>query len=173
MSGLALSLLGPLTITLDDRPFGGIRIRPALALLVYLACRPERQHREHLMSLLWPDWSPASAQQNLRQNLYVLRQVIPQVTSHDGSPVPLLLADRGGLQLNPDAGVSVDVLPFATLLERPHPTATQLAEAVALYRGDFLADFYLPDSEPFEEWAAARRRGGPICAAGCWLRWMA
>ena len=157
MSGLALSLLGPLTITLDDRPFGGIRIRPALALLVYLACRPERQHREHLMSLLWPDWSPASAQQNLRQNLYVLRQVIPQVTSHDGSPVPLLLADRGGLQLNPDAGVSVDVLPFATLLERPHPTATQLAEAVALYRGDFLVDFYLPDSEPFEEWAAARR----------------
>jgi tRNA A-37 threonylcarbamoyl transferase component Bud32 len=32
-----------------------------------------------------------------------------------------------------------------------------LEEAVTLYRGDFLADFYLDDSGEYEEWAQARR----------------
>jgi hypothetical protein len=32
-----------------------------------------------------------------------------------------------------------------------------LLKAASLYRGDFLDSLYLPDSNPFEEWAAARR----------------
>ncbi|MBP6015663.1 MAG: tetratricopeptide repeat protein [Candidatus Promineofilum sp.] len=157
MPELRLSLLGPLTITLDGKPFDGIRLRPTLALCIYLASRPERHRREHLITLLWPDWPPASAQQNLRQNLYVLRQALPEIDSHNGGPVPLVLADRDTLQFNPAAAVEVDALRFAALLQRPQPTPLQLAEAIALYRGDFLADFYLSGSEPFEEWAVARR----------------
>lgn len=157
MPGLRLSLLGPLTITLDSEPFAGIRLRPTLALCIYLACQPGRHRREHLMALLWPDWPQASTQQNLRQNLYVLRQALPEIDSYTGGSVPLMLADRDTLQLNPAAAVEVDVLRFTALLAHPQPTPLQLAEAVALYRGDFLADFYLPDSEPFEEWAEARR----------------
>jgi len=45
---------------------------------------------------------------------------------------------------------------FENLL-RGDPDVVPLQEAVALYRGDFLSDFYLPDSAPFEAWAAARR----------------
>ena len=158
MSGLTLSLLGPFTVTLDDRPFDGLRNRPALALFLYLACLPERHRRESVMALLWPDWPQASAQQNLRQNLYVLRQALPGVASlHDGSPVPLILSDRETLQLNPNAAITVDARRFAHLLEQPQPHMGHLAEAMGLYRGDFLADFYLPDSNSFEEWAAAQR----------------
>jgi len=142
---------------LDGEPFAGIRLRSTLALCIYLACRPDRHRREHLMTLLWPDWPQASAQQNLRQNLYVLRQALPEIDSHNGGLVPLVLADRDTLQLNPAAAIEVDILRFTGLLENPQPTPLQLAEAVALYRGDFLVDFYLPDSEPFEEWAEARR----------------
>jgi DNA-binding SARP family transcriptional activator len=50
----------------------------------------------------------------------------------------------------------VDVIRLEQLVTG-QPTADNLTEAAALYRGDFLADFYLPDSENFEEWAAARR----------------
>lgn len=156
MSGLALNLLGPLTVTVDDRPFVELRIRPTVALCVYLACCPERCSRERLMALLWPEWPPAAAHQNLRQNLYLLRQALPSVAARDGrGPVPLVLAERETLQLNPDAAVDVDVERFATLLGQNTVEAT--AAAVALYRGDFLADFYLPDSVAFEEWAAERR----------------
>ena len=156
MPGLALDLLGPIAFTVDDQPFPGFHIRPVVALGVYLVCRPERHRREHLMALLWPDWPAAAAHKNLRQNAYTLRQALPTVASRDGrGPVPLVLADRETLQLNPEAAVDLDVDRFAALLRQNTVEAT--AAAVALYRGDFLADFYLPDSAPFEEWAAARR----------------
>lgn len=156
MRGLALNLLGPIAFTVDDLPFQGVHIRPAIALCVYLACRPERHRREHLMAVLWPDWPAAAAHQNLRQNVYTLRQVLPTVAARDGrGPVPLVLAERETLQLNPEAAVDLDVNRFSALLRQNTVEATEAA--VALYRGDFLADFYLPDSAAFEEWAAARR----------------
>jgi predicted ATPase/DNA-binding SARP family transcriptional activator len=156
MSGLALHLLGPVTVTVEGKPLDSLHIRPALALLIYLACRPERHRREQLMALLWPDWLPAAAQQNLRQNLYVLRRALPTIPSRDGhGPVPPVLADRETMQLNPVAAVEVDAQRFTSWLQLN--TAESLDAAVTLYRGDFLADLYLPDSAPWEEWAATMR----------------
>ncbi len=156
MPGMVLQLLGPLSVTIDDRPFSGLHIRPSLALCIYLACRRERHRREHLIALLWPDWPPSAAHKNLRQNLYILKQALPTVAALDGCGlVPLVLADRETLQLNPDAAVDLDVDRFRSLMRQNTPEA--MAAAVALYRGDFLADFYLPDSSAFEGWAAALR----------------
>jgi DNA-binding SARP family transcriptional activator len=67
------------------------------------------------------------------------------------------LTDRDAVQLNPSAAVEVDVHRFDTLVKRTWSEREELTEAVVLYRGDFLADFYLSDSNPFEEWAAAHR----------------
>ena len=158
MAGLSLSLLGPLTVRVNGQPLEGLRIRPAVALCVYLACRPGGHRREHLAELLWPGYPSESAHQNLRQTLYTLRRALPGLASReDGDTVPLVLSDRETVQLNPAAAVEVDALLFASLLESLHPTPAQLAEATILYRGDFLADFYLAGSQPFEEWAAAQR----------------
>jgi WD40 repeat protein/DNA-binding SARP family transcriptional activator len=158
MSGLSLSLLGPFSVAIDGQPLSGFRTRLVQALLIYLTCQPERHGRESLMALLWPELPQTSAQQNLRQNLYYLRRDIPSVMARDGrSHVPLLLADHNTVQLNTNAAVETDVRSFSTLLDRPQPTREHLSKAVALYRGDFLSDFYLPGSNPFEEWAATRR----------------
>lgn len=158
MGSLSLMLLGPFSATLGTEPLGSFRTRLAQALLIYLACQPERHKREDVMALLWPDLSQASAQQNLRQNLYFLRQTIAEVESRDGKlQIPLILADRDFLQLNPDANVQVDARRLDVLLHLPRPDSAQMKEAVNLYRGDFLADFYLPNSSPFEEWVRQRR----------------
>jgi WD40 repeat protein/serine/threonine protein kinase/DNA-binding SARP family transcriptional activator len=158
MSGLSLSLLGPFLAVTEGGTLPAFRTRFVQALLIYLACQPERHRREALMALLWPDASQPSAQQNLRQILYYLRKALPEVSSRDGrARVPLVLADRDFVQLNPDAAVEVDV---HRLMAPLHPTqfsTEELVQVAALYRGDFLADFYLPDSNPFEEWAAMRR----------------
>ena len=130
MPGLALNLLGPLAVTVDDRPFDALHIRPTVALCVYLACCPQRHRREPLMALLWPDWPPAAAHKNLRQNLYTLRQVLPVVAARDGrGPVPLVLADHDTLQLNPDAAVDLDVDRFTALLRQDTLAATETAVA--------------------------------------------
>ncbi|UCC64798.1 MAG: tetratricopeptide repeat protein, partial [Anaerolineae bacterium] len=70
--------------------------------------------------------------------------------------VPFLLSDRQTIQINPAGEVRLDVARFRELIAGA-PTPAGLEEAVALYRGDFLCDFYLTDSEAFEDWAAARR----------------
>lgn len=156
MSGLALYLLGPFAATLNDQPLGGFHIRPAQALVVFLACQPQAHRRESLMELLWPESAPADAAHSLRQALYVLRRTLPEVAARDGTRlVTLVIAAEDRLQINPEAAVDVDVHRFAELLHESIPE--QMEQAIALYRGDFLADFYLPNSTSFEAWAATRR----------------
>jgi DNA-binding SARP family transcriptional activator len=158
MPHLKLSLLGPFLASLDGEPLAGFRTKAVQALLIYLVCQPEQSHRrEHLMTLLWP-WLPQkSAQANLRQILYLLRQTIPEVNADDGDDlVSLLLVERQAVQVNPEANFDLDVAEFEKHLAGP---TENWDKVVALYRGDFLADFYLPDSTPFEEWVLARRQG--------------
>ena len=97
----------------------------------------------------------SSALQNLRQTLYELRKIMPDITEpSDTSPIPFLLANRKTIQINPRYPFSVDTKRFSELLAH-HPD--YWGEAVARYRGDFLADFQLPDAGIFEGWAADRR----------------
>lgn len=148
-------LLGPFAASYDGQPLSHFRTKAVQALLVYLACQPEAHRRESLMALLWPDVTQASAQNSLRQTLYYVRQAVPKVTARGGGePVPFLLADRQMVQVNPDAAYELDVAAFERRLNDP---PEQLSKAVELYRGDFLDDFYLPDSAPFEAWVLARR----------------
>ena len=160
MSSLSLSLLGHLIISWGERPLTTFRSNRVPALLVYLAVETEHPHRrEALMELLWPGLPAASARQNLRQTLYLLRQEIPELTAKSGEGiVPVMLSDRHTIQLNLDGDLCLDVARMEQLTSG-QPTTDELIEAIALYRGDFLADFYLPDSENFEEWVAARRAG--------------
>jgi predicted ATPase/DNA-binding SARP family transcriptional activator len=150
MADLSLSLLGTFAATLNQCPITQFRTKSVQALLIYLACEAKRPHpREALMELLWPRMPQASAQANLRQTLYRLRKLIPEVKGQDGhTSVPFLLADRHAIQINPQADYFLDVSVFAS---------SERSQAIALYRGDFLADFYLPDSETFEEWVSGRR----------------
>lgn len=155
MPKLSLSVLGPFAAYLDERPLTQFRTKSVQALLVYLACQPEVHQREQLMALLWPGLPQKSAQGNLRQTLYLLHKAIPELPAKNGNgAVPLLLADRQTVQMNPDGRFDLD---YRTFTEKLKGDESGWAETAALYRGDFLADFYLPDSAPFEEWTLARR----------------
>lgn len=171
MSALSLTLLGPSQATFGSEPIPGFRTQKAQGLLIYLVVEPQIHSRDSIMELLWPDMPPDSARHNLRQALYYLRRLIPEVASRrngDEAAVPLLLSGRQTIQLNPQADVKTDTRQFQLLYERSlqheHsdlllcPVCRQdLEGAAALYQGDFLADFYLTDSGPFEAWAVAWR----------------
>lgn len=157
-STLTLSLLGNFRADLNGRPLGRFRTNKVQALLIYLVSEPERAHRrEFLMELLWPGLPLEAAQVNLRQTLYLLRQAIPEVAaSAESGGVSLVIADRLTVQFNPAAVCDVDVARF---LRRLHgrPAIADREQAIALYQGDFLADFYLSDSNEFEGWAEGKR----------------
>ena len=160
MAGLSISLLGSFQVMLDEEPITQFRTKSVQALLIYLVCpaeRPFRQSsvqvssREQLMELLWPRLPQTSAQSNMRQTLYRLRKLIPEVAAKNGGVVPFVLSKNKTIQIHPDANYFADVQVF-DLLVKQNPE-----QAIPLYRGDFLADFYLSDSEHFEAWALARR----------------
>jgi DNA-binding SARP family transcriptional activator len=111
------------------------------------------------MALLWPDWPPAAAHKNLRQNLYTLRQVLPVVAARDGrGPVPLVLADHDTLQLNPDAAVdpmSID--------SRPYWANNSRRRRLPCLSRRLFGRFLPAHSGPFEEWR--RRADGALMLA--------
>lgn len=160
MSHLLLTLLGSLSITLDDRPVAHLESDKVRALLARLALEPERAfRREALSALLWPEAAPAQAAQNLRQALYNLRRALGEA---------FLLTTPQTVQFNAAADVTVDALTWRRLWSETQthrhrrretcpPCLERLAKAVSLYRGDLLAGFALQDSAEFDDWLAVER----------------
>jgi DNA-binding SARP family transcriptional activator/predicted ATPase len=160
-SRLALYLLGPPRIERDGAPIK-VNRRKAIALVVYLAVTGERQRRDTLVNLLWPEYDGPRGRAALRRTLYALKKAL------DGG---WLEVDREVIGLSPGAGPStgsgqslwVDVVQFRRHLAEceTHGYATSqacsacvtpLSEAVALVRGDFLSGFGLRDSFNFDDW---------------------
>lgn len=139
---LSIHLLGPPHILLDGQPLELAR-RKSRALLYYLAAHPRPVTRDHVLAFFWPDAERASAQQTLRTTLHGLRKALG----------PALVVEDTALSLASD--VQVDTRQFESGLQVPHPPS--LISALALYRGDFLQDFSLPDAPAFENWTMAER----------------
>jgi DNA-binding SARP family transcriptional activator/predicted ATPase len=160
VSRLTLRLLGPPRVERDGK---GIHIgrRKALALLAYLAVERGVHRREALAALFWPEYDPSAARADLRRTLSLLRRKLGQ---------GCLCVDRETAGIDPDAEVGLDVAQLKDLLARcashAHPRdqvcpecVPALEEAVALYRGDFMAGFTLPDSLAFDEWQFFQTQG--------------
>lgn len=165
MARLTLSFLGTFQIELEEEPVTSFVSDKARALLAYLATGADRPHRrESVASLFWPDRPQATAFNSLRQALFSIRRAIGD---QETSP-PFLLISRQSLQFNMASDHWLDVAAFTEyiLASKTH-THQQLAtcahciqcleQAIALYRGDFLAGLTLKDSSDFEEWSLLKR----------------
>ncbi len=165
MAHLTLGVLGAMQVTLADGETVKFRSDQTRALLAYLAVETDRPHRrEALIGLLWPEEPEETARHNLRQALVNLRRTIGDAAAHP----PYLLITRHEIQFNTASDFALDVASFdahlAATASHPHARldncaicAPRLQQAVDLYRGQFLQEFFLKNSAAFEEWALARR----------------
>ena len=128
-----LRLLGPLEAQLEDRPIE-LGPRKQRAVLAMLALAPGRTvSSDRLIEGLWGDAPPATAPKMVQLYVSHLRRLL------EGDGVRIATRGRGyELQLSDG---EVDTVRFEQLLE-----ASQPREALALWRGDALADVA---SEPF------------------------
>ena len=162
-----MHFFGPFQVTQAEQPLTNWRYDKVRALLVYLACEtlcapapaPHALSRDELAALLWPNSPNPAARKSLRQALATLRVVIGDATAVP----PHLLITRETLQFNPASDHWLDIAHFISLIRQYQSHAhsdladcdtclSLLAQATALYRGDLLAGFSLPESVPFEEW---------------------
>ena len=160
MTPLEISLLGPVQISRAGQPIQAKLPHKAIALLAYLALEAHApQQRDTLAGLFWPEQSNVAARLSLRQVIYKIRHNLP---------ADIFLITPQTVQLNPTADYRFDLLAFIDHFSacRNHahterqtcPTClARLGEAVALYRGDFLAQIFLADCAAFEEWALLKR----------------
>lgn len=145
---LQVRLLGPFEARRESGETIRLPTRKAAALLAVLAAKPGQRHgREQLATMLWPDSGEAQGRGSLRQTLSLLRHALG-ASDRIGSPEG---KDAVSLDAN---GVDVDVQRLEAAAASRN--AEELEQAVAAYRGDFLANLAI-DSEPFEEWRRNER----------------
>ncbi|MEO7909119.1 MAG: tetratricopeptide repeat protein, partial [Roseiflexaceae bacterium] len=104
------------------------------------------------------------ARHNLRQALANLRQVLGDAQANP----PFLLITRATIQFNAASAYYLDVSTLVAALDaavhhshqQPESCAScarQRRQAVALYRGSFLGQFFVHDSVTFDEWIFLKR----------------
>lgn len=130
--------------------------RKEQGLLAYLVVEADQLHsRDSLLGLFWPNMSAADARNNLRVALSRLKQ---HFVDRD-----ILVSTRHTVALNFGNADWLDVIEFQTLIKKTEdhqhltlagcrPCQELLNQAVDLYRGEFLAGFFLDDCLAFEEW---------------------
>lgn len=142
---LQLRLLGSPEVSVNDVSMVEALSSKAQAILYYLAVTGQPQTRSTLAALLWSELPESNARINLRQALANLRRVV-------GNYLEL---DRHTVAFKSDHDYQVDVVGFRARVGDggPGQTIERLQEAVTLYRGDFLAGFYVRQALDFENWA--------------------
>jgi predicted ATPase/tetratricopeptide (TPR) repeat protein len=154
---LELFLLGGVRFKLNGQPVEMPTSRKATALFIYLAHNRRTFSRDTLAGMFYGDLPQKKARTNLRVLLKRL-----------GSLKDFLHVTRQSLAFGTGENTWLDTAVFTeqllaitgqtTMNDPLHPeTAAQLAQTLNLYRGDFLAGFYLRDALDFEEWVLFER----------------
>ncbi len=154
VSSLKLLFLGSPQIEYDGEAVE-LKSRKEMALLAYLAVtsRSESHSRDALSTLLWPEYDQRRARSYLRHTLWLLKKALGQ---------EWLEVSREHVSFN-HTKTWLDVVEFQKQLTAATTHGhladevcinclAPLTEVVALYRGDFLAGFTLPDAPDFDEW---------------------
>ena len=157
---IVLRTLGSIDISAPGQPRAGeVLAQPKrFTLLAYIALTAPKGfvRRDTLLPLFWPEADQSRGRQVLRQTIYLLRQQL-------GAEA---IQSRGGEELGVDqAALRCDVSLFEAALAEE-----RTAEALELYRGDFLAGLHVPDAAPdLEEWISQeRRRLKNLAMRGAW-----
>jgi DNA-binding SARP family transcriptional activator len=150
MCTLHVSLFGKFRVEIDGQDLAGLNGRKVQELFCYLLLHRDRSHpREALASLLWGDSLTERSKKYLRHTLWQLQAAIDPRSAPAKDRALLLESDW--VQINPEAGLRLDVTAFEQAFEITRGMAGQhldvrcaqmLQNAVQLYRGDLLEGWY-------------------------------
>jgi predicted ATPase/DNA-binding SARP family transcriptional activator len=148
-----IELLGGLRAVRGGIAVTRFRTRKTALLLAYLAHYSGRSHsRDELIDLLWQDDEVDAGRVSLRVALNSLRR---QLEPPDVQAGAVIVADRFHVSLNPET-ISSDTREFEEGLKAAREAADdaaridQLRQAIGLYTGEMLPDYY-------EDWVLAER----------------
>jgi DNA-binding SARP family transcriptional activator/Flp pilus assembly protein TadD len=151
---LAIQLLGDFRVLVRGRAVTEAEWsrRHARLLVKLLALEPRHQlHREQLMAAIWPDLDAEAGAANLHKVIHLARHALePRLRS--GANSQFIVTSQQQVQLRAQA-LSIDVEEFERLaaLALASGRTPDFEAALALYRGDLLAD------DPYADWCSQKR----------------
>lgn len=149
---LYIRMLGPIEVYTDPNepmPEDTWRLLKSLHILCYIASRRMRRaHKESIIEAFWPDSDIETIARNFHPTISHLRKALNkgQLVKKD-----FILYREGAYMLNPCYRYWIDIEEFERLLSAAHEqrrignaeeAARAAAQAVSLYRGDFLSELY-------------------------------
>ncbi len=141
---MKLKLFGGFSLLGENGDAKPLMLRRGQALIAYLAAKPDRrENREVLADLLWPDRFKEQAQASLRQALFEIKKINPDLVVSSRNDVILSSAIDDCDVWNFEELASLDGILNANLL-------------LNLFNGPFLDGPPLA-TEPFQQWAAIQR----------------
>jgi ATP/maltotriose-dependent transcriptional regulator MalT len=158
---LAVYMLGPVEVFRDpsDALKDAWRLTKALHILCYIASRRNRRApKDTLVDLFWSDADPETVSKNFHPTISHLRKALNagQVVKKD-----FILYREGAYLLNPQYQYQIDTEEFERMLANAREArrsgdddgaAQLLAEAIRLYRGDFLEEIYYNWTEELQSY---------------------
>lgn len=162
MTGLRVSLFGKFDVRCGEQTLTGLDTSKVQQLFCYLLLYRDRPHpREALADLLWAHRDTSQPNRCLRKTLWQLRVALDSDTHPLSDHV--LIVEPDWLQLNPKAGLWLDVAVFEQAFYRvqgvpgkelEYQQVQTLRNAVNLYRGglqeSWYQDWYLTERERFQ-----------------------
>ncbi|MBI4340640.1 MAG: tetratricopeptide repeat protein [Chloroflexi bacterium] len=134
--------LGESLVLLDNRRINETewRSQKAKEMFFYLLCHRRGATREQLLDVLWPDIAVPLSRNALYNNVYRLRKAV-----YEG----IITQDEGRYKVNPESPLCFDLESYQSLIDRANklPSGSRqraecLEQAIHLYRGSFLEEFY-------------------------------
>ena len=154
MTELIITTFGGVAIQLGEQVLTPVLPVKAAALLIYTLRQGRAQTREHLAALLWPESSQERASGNLRMALAALREHVSSAVEITRTEVRAFGAlDAGTFDAELDA-LKAELSGGRKLSAE---SLLRLDSALRLYSGEFMAQFALNDSPPFEAWLLSER----------------
>lgn len=154
---ISVSLFGKLQIRQNGTPLASEPSRKAKELLAYLLLHRRRHPREKLATLLWEHGTTDRVKAYLRKALWKLRKAFGEDDDGSGEGAEddagpgVLDVDGDWVRIHPRASLWVDVADFEETFaavrdceasEMTDAQVGELEEAVALYTGDLLENWY-------------------------------
>lgn len=158
MEILKIKLIGDIEIKSDKTDILPKLSSKSIAIIAVLICNENnKMSRERLATMLWAD-SFDTASYNLRYNLWNIKKVIPK----DNFGNDFITTTKDYCQINPKYSFSSDVLEFENLnLDKKNLGSSEflnrLINAKNRFKGDFLDEFYIKDSDEYNEWILSSR----------------
>ena len=157
MPNLRIFTLGTLTLQLNGQTLEGFVSQKTVALFIYLVCHPYEHPRELLAERFWAETTSEQALKNLRTVLSSLQKQLGDY----------LIITRQSIAITNTADIDFDVWRFERLIadanrlgsrpSSPRKLGEILADALEVYKGDFLLNLKTDNAPELETWLELER----------------